>query len=276
MNSPESNEPVLDPEKEPAKEPAVPNNEPPAPTATEAEALEQGWMPEDDWVAAGRDPDEWRNAREFVDRGKLLNELHNVKRQLRQNTEATDVLRAHHNKVYESAYQNAVRQLRAERRDALRDEDFEKADAIEERIEELKEQRQSEKQKETVQRAQPTNEAFVTWKARNQWYEKDQDLKEAADAFGIVYASKNPNATPDEVFKHVEKRVKDTFTAKFGGDRFTAPSPVASVSQRNRPANKSQSVTLTDDERKAMETLVKRGHMTEEEYMKDIKTMRGV
>jgi len=273
-------EEVKEPEvKEPEEvlespEPEV-NDDPPAPSAMELAAREQGWMPQEDWVAAGKDPDEWRSAREFVDRGELLKQLHNVKRTLKQNTEETAVLRAHHQRVYEAAYQNAVKQLRLERRQALADDDFERADEIEEQIDSLKEQRQKEKIEEQPKTQAGPPPEFQEWQARNPWYDNDPELHESADAFGIVYASKNPNASPSEVYAHVEQRIKQVYPHKFQG-RQTAPSPVAGVSGRARPNKPAkETIVLTEDEQKAMQSLVKRGHMTEEAYIRDIKMIRG-
>ncbi|MCI0561995.1 MAG: hypothetical protein MN733_26200, partial [Nitrososphaera sp.] len=49
-----------------------------APTSlnpTEQAAREQGWMSKDEWVAAGKDPEEHRSAREFRERGDFFKRI---------------------------------------------------------------------------------------------------------------------------------------------------------------------------------------------------------
>ena len=39
---------------------------------TQQKAMEQGWKPKEEWEAEGKDPSEWRDAKEYVERGELF------------------------------------------------------------------------------------------------------------------------------------------------------------------------------------------------------------
>ncbi len=120
---------------------------------SEAKALEQGWKPKEEWVAEGGDPDEWRSAREFVDRGELLKQIHNQNRKFKQIEQSFGALKGHHDKVYQKAYDDAVKSLKAERRAAMVDGDLERVEMIEDRLEET--QQEYHKTQAQLQQEQP-------------------------------------------------------------------------------------------------------------------------
>ncbi len=56
-----------------------------APTQSEADratATKRGWLPKDDWVAAGKDPDDWVSHKVFLRNGETYNDMHTLKRKL--------------------------------------------------------------------------------------------------------------------------------------------------------------------------------------------------
>ena len=238
----------------------------------ETKAADQGWKPKEEWVAEGGDPDEWRSAREFVDRGELLKQIHNQNRKLKQIEQGHDALKQHHSTVYEKAYKDAVASLKAQRRAAMIDGDLDAVDIIEEQIEETKAEYQSEQAKIKQQPVRPDPQ-FVAWVDRNTWYETNEDLREFADFKGISYAKKHPGIEPAAVLKHVEEEVKKKFPEEFGVRR-AAPSPVAGVDKTSRKGA-ADSFELTEIEESIMKNLVRSKTMTKEEYIKELKKVRG-
>lgn len=248
-------------------------------TPTEEQALDQGWVPKEDWVKQGGDPDEWRTAKEFVDRGELYKSLHSTKRDLKQTQAALGALQKHHGYVYERAYQQALQDLKREKRQAIRNEDFEKLEDVEDRIETLQTEHQETQTKlvaeqQAAQVAGP-NPVMEQWKERNRWYDNDQDLREFADATGLIYINKNPGVAPAEVLRHVEAKVKRNFPDKFQTKR-AAPNAVAGIDREGKPANKvKDDIFLDDMEMDIMKTFVQSGVMTEAEYKAELKKARG-
>jgi hypothetical protein len=110
------------------------------------------------------------------------------------------------------------------------------------------------------------------------WYQTDEVMTAFADRVGHAFAVKNLNQgfRPEfaDILNHVESRVREKFPSSFGPKR-TAPSVVEGSSTPNRPAPRTPGFELSDMEQKAMKTFVEAGIMTKEEYISDIKKIRG-
>jgi len=248
-------------------------------TPTEQDALAQGWLPKDQWEASGRDADEWRSAKEFKERGEFFRTIHQTKRELKQTQSTLDSLRKHHNFVFDQAYRKAKSELRKERRDAIKQEDFDRLDEIETEMEQLDtefttQQTQMQTDVATAQTAGVPPE-FEEWQNRNGWYNTNQDLRDFADAIGQVYARRNPGIPPLDVLRHVESEVKKKFSDKFG-TRKAAPNAVAAPNRTgvNRKPTTSE-YQLSENEQAIMDDLVRGGVMTKAEYIADLKKVKG-
>ena len=246
------------------------------PSPEEAKASQFGWVPKDEWVAAGNKEEEWRSAREFNDRGELYQSLHSTKRELKQTQATLSALQRHHQFVFEKAHQQALDELKREKRVAMRSEDFETVEALEEEIE--KKQTDFQKEKEALVREQQAAAAvmqphpdFQAWVGRNQWYTSDPEMKEDADAFGVVYMNKNPTAAPADVLRYVESRIRKQYSDKFVTRR-AAPNAVKGVDKSNGAARKvADDFDMTETEREIMKDLVSTGVMTEAQYKAELK-----
>lgn len=240
----------------------------------EEQAIKSGWLPKDEWEASGRNPDEWRSAKEFNERGELFRTMHQYKRELKQNQAALTALQKHHQFVFDQAYRKAKAELKKERREALRSEDFETVDQVEEQIEQLDSeytQQKAELLNTPVQVQGPVE--FDSWRERNAWYDTDEDLRDFADIKGLQYSRKHPGVPPSEVLAHVEEQVKKKFPEKLGLKR-AAPNAVASV-DRTATRTKSNDYKLSEDEEKICNDLVRGGVMTRAEYIKSLKEIKG-
>lgn len=269
-------EPVKEPVKE-AEEPAPEIEETIEANPTEDKAREQGWVSKDEWVDSGKSADEWRSAKEFVDRGELFQSIHTTKRELKQTQSQLTALQRHHQNVFEKARQSALADLKRDRRAALMEQDIEEVEAIEEQIEETTKQFEIEKQQllqsQAATQSGPPPE-FVTWQEKNDWYSRDSELRDIADANGLVYIKRNPDAQPSEVLRYVEQTVRKQFPAKFMTKK-AAVSPTSSADKTLRPAKK-ESFELDEMETEIMKTVVGTGVMTKEQYIADLKKAKGV
>jgi hypothetical protein len=247
-------------------QPSVPELSP-----VEQQASEQGWVPLETWKESGRDETEWRPAKEFVDRGELYKSIHTTKRELKQTQAALTALQRHHQYVFEKAHQQAIRDLRAEKRLAIRNDDIERLEEIETEIETIQDQHQKEvaaiaaTQAQTVPQVAPEFQTFVD---KNQWYLTDKTMRDEADAAGFVYL--NNGGDRAGLFAHVEREMKRKFPEKLGVRR-AAPSAVAGVDRTRGKGPKAEAVNLSAEERQVMMTFVNSGVMTEAEYLKELK-----
>ena len=244
---------------------------------TEVTAREQGWVSKEEWEADGKDGDAWRPAKEFVDRGELYKSIHSTKRELKQTQAALGALQKHHAFVFEKAQKAALEELKREKRVAIKNEDFQKLEEVEEDIEKLTEQQQAEKQEFTKEQqavavqTQGIHPDFQAWQEENTWYTKDEDLREYADFKGIKYTQKNPGVDPRTVLEYVTKEVKKQFPDKFGV-RKAAPNAVLGVNKQNSGNRKVVADDdLTETEMDIMKELVSSGTMTEKQYRAELK-----
>lgn len=238
----------------------------------EQQARDQGWVSKEEWVAAGRPESEHRAAKEFVERGELYKSISSTKRELKQTQAALNALQRHHQYVFEKAYQTAVSDLKAQKRLAMREQDFDAVEAIEQEMEQLTAQHVQEKQALTAQQQQagPPVE-FMEFVERNPWYTVDKDMRDEADAVAVVYI--NNGGDRNQLLQHVEKKMKQKFPEKFGIKR-AAPSAVAGVDRTTR--GKSSDIQLDELEQKIMRDLVNTGEMTEAQYKAELKRAKGI
>lgn len=258
--------------KEEKKEEVI---EEPQYTEVEQEAMDQGWLPKDQWEESGKDPNEWRSAKEFKERGEFFSTIHQLKRDNRSLTAGLDSMKKHHQYVFDQAYRKAQADLRKERRLALKDEDIDRVEELENEMEKLNteygKQKQDLEKIEVQPQAAPELSAFV---GRNPWYETDSELRDEADAVGLVFANRNPGTRPDVILKHVEDTIKKRHPDKFGTKR-AAPNAVAGVDRTRFGRKVESSYSLDETETKIMNDLVRAGVMTKEQYIADLKKIKG-
>jgi hypothetical protein len=242
----------------------------------ELEALDQGWTPKDSWKG---NPDEWRPAKEFVDRGNLFRKIESQKNELHELRKAVSTLAEHNQKVFDAGYKRAMEDLREAKKSAIREGDGEAVVQIEEQMDALSAQYQERKQEltqPTQQQRQP-DPLFMTWLSHNNWYQEDRKLRGYADSVTTEYLSRNPSANLGEVLKAVDKEMREAFPQKFNVRR-EPPSAVEGGSNRSSGSSANRGIResdLNDDERKIMKTLIRSGVITKEKYLEDLQKVRG-
>lgn len=261
-----------------AQEPVVEAAEPSVPelTPVEQQAMTQGWVPLEQWKESGRDETEWRPAKEYVERGELYKSIHSTKKELKQTQAALTALQRHHTLVFQKAHEQALRDLRAEKRLAIRNEDFERVEEIETEIDERKDQFQKEAMQlhaEQVQAQQAVNPEpeFQMWLSRNQWYVTDPSMREEADAAGFIHLNKG--GSKESMLAAVETAIRKKFPEKFG-IRKAAPSAVASVNRTTGKKSSGGNPSINDlpaEMQQVVKRMVDATGMSEAAYIKQLK-----
>lgn len=236
----------------------------------EEEARAQGWRPKDEYEG---DPDKWRPAKEFVERGELFGKIDTMGRELKETKKALRMLQEHHTKVKETEYNRAVSELKALQKRHLEEGN---SDGYLETTELLTDLKAEQKAREAVAQVQPTktDPRFASWMQDNKWYGADAEMREYADVVGLGYASRNPGTDPEDVLKYVTAQVKSRYKDKFQNPNRNKPSVVEGANNTSTP--KKESFELTDDERRVMNTFVRTGVMSKDEYIAQVKAMKGV
>lgn len=253
------------------------NNSPPEAT-TEDLAREQGWRPKEEYEG---DQSKWVSAETFLAKGELIGKIETLGRELKNTKKAMAMLQDHHSKVKEAEFTRAVNFLKQQKKQAYESGDVDKIIEIDEQIANVKE---TQKQQSMLQNQaqQQSNEGphpnFVRWTENNSWYNADVELREAADALGMSYAKVHPDKTPEDVLDYVAKKIKSAYPEKFTNQNRNRPSSVdgAGSSGSNSGRNKADGLDMSEEEIRVMNTFVRQGIMSKEEYIKELKSVKGI
>ncbi len=178
----------------------------------EADALAKGWKPKEEWAG---DPNDWRPAKHWLEKGQMLDTMHSLKQQLK-NTDATVKYLAEHTKKFEELTAKRNLQESEERlRQAVEIGDVAGAQAVTQEIVNLHKQPSS-----SVPSA-PIEPAVQDFYRRNaSWFNEDT----AENAAMTLYAKRrdeeiyrqNPNISPEDEIRMLERDIQNRFPEKFG------------------------------------------------------------
>jgi regulator of replication initiation timing len=259
----------------------------------EVKAIEQGWKPKDEWEG---DPSEWRDAKEFVERGELfdkISDLNNYRKtqekRVSELEKALRVLGEHNKKIAKIEQEKALNRLKSMKADALEDQDHEAVVELDDKIADAKAQIK-ELDNEEVVTDEPTKsepydindpatypEEVVSWLENdaNKWYMENAVARGAMNAAAEAYAKKHyPNGEPDynKVIKHAEQEVRKAMPGLFANPNRQKGSVSEPSGKGVRTKTKTtHSVSeLSDEQRTVMNTYVREGVMTAEEYISQL------
>lgn len=248
--------------------------EPSQPTEIEVRAMNEGWVPQEEWTG---DPDQWRPAKEFLDRGELFKKIEEQKRELRHVRAAIDDLGRHHAQVKAIAYKEALATLRAQKKEALENGDADAVIEIDDRIAETREaQRAAEAEPQTPTQEQtftPPPE-FVRWQARNQWYSTDRAMKVFADDIARELVGRGVN-DPSAILNEVDRQVRKEFPQKFENPKRATAAPVEGNTGAKGRSSARDEVVMSDAEKAIMKRIISTGVITKEKYLEEFKARQG-
>lgn len=248
------------------KEPDAPEAPEVELTPIQAKAIEQGWKPKDQFEGP---EEEFIDAPEFVRRGELFSKIEHQSREMKAMKQALEALRQHNTKIEASAYDRALKDLKAQRKQALREGEVDLVDEIEEKIEEAQTERARIAREAQVPVVQEVDPGFAAWVEKNSWYAKDVAMQAVADRVGLEAARRGlPQA---DVLRKVEEEVRAAFPHKFVNPRSSRPTAVEPASRGGKSVATGADTQLDEVERAIMRKIVKTGVMTEAEYKAQLK-----
>lgn len=250
----------------------------PEASPVEVSARELGWVPKEEYDG---DETRWLDAGEFVRRQPLFERIEKQSRELKEVKRTIAQFAQHHAKVRETEYQRAISDLEAKKVAAFEDGDAKQVVKIDSElrvVEKAKDQFVAEQYAAAASEAQSVHPEFEAWTNRNTWYNTDRGMKAYADAYGADLASKGKadgsRYSPDEVLKHVEKKVREEFPKRFTNQNREKPGAVESSSSRGNGNH--DGFVPTDFERSVAEKFVKQGlYKNTSDYYKELKLLNG-
>lgn len=234
----------------------------------EEKAMAEGWVPQDQWDG---DPDQWRPAKEFLDRGELFKKIEDQNRTIKEFKRALDDMKQHHSKVREVEYQRALQALKNQKREALEQGDADAVIRLDDQIDLVKEEQTKLRTQPQVENVE-VNPELAAWIDKNKWYETDRAMKAYADELGRELALRG-GRQPSDILREVERLVKEEFPHKFRNPNRDRPGAVEGSSGKGSKSK--DDFVLSDEEKRIMERFVRTGALTKEQYIADLKATRG-
>jgi hypothetical protein len=188
-------------------ETVVVDQEEAAPEASQDEltAREGGWLPREEWVEAGNDASKWKTPELFNEFGSLEKRIGQMDRAIgrykedrKKTDEAIKKLAEHTVKQVQMQRELVLKDLKLKRREALRENDHETAEAIEDEMDKVKDQAREDAvaaTDEVTTTKTETKQVSVEvdeWLADsgNAWYKTQPELKQEADSYFDYLMSK--------------------------------------------------------------------------------------
>lgn len=235
---------------------------------TEDKARKMGWVPKDEFRG---DPEKWRPADEFVERGENMVPLlrSQVKRQDKEIAELKQTMQQfaeYHTKTEQRAYERALAELKAERAKAIAAGDGAAFARVDDEIEDLRKDMESKQPAKKPQADQIPEQEFNEWLSRNQWA-NDRALQVVGKGIGEALVAEGETARGVELLELVTKEVKKRYPEKFENPRRQAASFVEGAGAAPRKGGKTYA-DLPAEAKKACDDFTKQKLLTREQYVK--------
>jgi hypothetical protein len=239
-------------------------------TALEQEALSHGWKPESEFDASSGK--EFRSAKEFMQLKPLYDKIDEQHKEVKNLKRGLEAFGKHYNKVEQAAYERAMNELKSARTQALEEGDLVRAEAIRD---EMDEKRAEATRKPVVEEVQVDRSAEMnSWKQKNDWYEKDEDMTAYADGVGNKLLAQGKE--PTEILAEVARRTRAAFPHKFRNPNKDSAPIVGGGSSKGKSGG-SDTAFMSPTEVRIMESLIKSGApITREVYINDLKKSKGL
>ena len=197
-----------------------------------AEARNDGWRPLEEFKG---DPKKWVSAEIFVQRGREINpilrksnarlqaEIDSLKHTLADTNSSLQKVHEYNAKIEQRAYERAVINLRAERKQALVEQDMDTVAEIDDKLDELKENKPTPPVQAQEQIPAQVDPALSSWMAENRtWFNtENQDMVDHANGVGIRLRRENPALMGVAFLDTIKQEVERAFPEKFGSKRGT-------------------------------------------------------
>ena len=192
--------------------------------SAEDRAASLGWVPRDEWRG---DPERWTDAEAFIAKGEQVLPI------LRENNKRLEQKVANLEKFMHEAIEHKVRErehvwkekhdaLKAEKKEALENADYDRVVEIDEDIDQLK----AVKKAHAAAPQQPPPEVVSFLERNKSWFGNDADMTADARMFSDQYRRTNPDKSVAEELAYVEKKMKKDYPEHFQAHKSGTPPAV--------------------------------------------------
>lgn len=213
-------------------------------------ALSKGWVTKDKFVG---DQDDWRPAKEWIDRGELLDTIHSLKRSLKEQGDSLTHLSEMNKKVAEVTRERTIAELENRHKMAVEVGDIEGAQkAIKDIL-----KASNDLPIPTAAQAPQVDPAVHNFVSKHSaWFNDNSAENSAMKAFAIKRDAEImgsvPGMTPAESLQRVEAELKQVFPKKFTAAPTHAALPPSPAPKKSKEISESQ---LPDFHKKMIKNL---------------------
>ena len=255
----------------------------------EALARRRGWVPKEEFTG---DSSKWVDADTFVERGNnfsknLQKELSAVKAELANFKGTAEAFKKFHAEAMKGKQQeldSALKQLKSQHREAIRDGDDDAADALEGRMDVIRKDKEALQKeldnppdapgakKDPDPKDAPPEAAknLAEWVADgNEWFNSDIPMQKYALAIAEDLVSKGETLRGRPFLDKVAKQVRADFPHKFSNPNRQREGSAESGQQSVKTGPGRTAKDLPEEDRALMKEFVKAGWITEEKFLKD-------
>lgn len=246
------------------------------------EAKAQGWVEQDQYRG---NPKEWVDAKSFVERGRQINpilrkhnkelmkELDIAKKQAQEAIDAAKEFREFQKEAFEhkkKELESQINQLKVAKREAISQGDGDRAVALDDAIDDLRDEKANLKQPTEPKKEEPIagiDPELQSWMERNVWYGQEDEDTELTNALAATIRRKNPTLVGRSFLDELDKRLEERNVVK---KRNRPTSPVEGVVSE-KPVysqGKNKFSDLPEEAKAAYERFKKQGlFKSQEEYL---------
>jgi hypothetical protein len=254
------------------------------------EAESQGWVHKERF--RGNESD-WVDADTFVKRGReilpilrknnenLIKDLQATKDQLKEFREAAEEFKKFQRDSYErkaQEYESQIQGIKESRAQAISDGDGQKVNALDDALdqakENFKEAKQSVKDVVSAKDPEPTPEAIdpglQAWLDRNTWFGQDKRLTGMVNGIGESLRLEFPLLKGQAFLDKLDEVLAEEFPNKFGKKQSPSSRVESGSGRQSRSGGNAQSYdNLPPEAKSACDRFVKQKLMTREQYVAD-------
>ena len=254
------------------------------------EAESQGWVPkerfrgnESDWVDADTFVKRCREILPILRKNNenLIKDLQATKDQLKEFREAAEEFKKFQRESYErkaQEYEGQIREIKESRAQAISDGDGQKVNALDDALdqakENFKEAKQSVKDVVSAKDPEPTPEAIdpnlQAWLDRNTWFGQDKRLTAVVNGVGESLRLELPLLKGQAFLDKLDEVLAEEFPNKFGKKQSPSSRVESGSGRQSRSGGNAQSYdNLPSEAKSACDRFVKQKLMTREQYVAD-------
>ena len=251
----------------------------------EKNARHFGWVSKEEFRG---NPEDWVDAETFEKRGKEINPIlrsnnERLKKELQEATSKHDKEIAELRSAAEEfknfqkdsfekkqkQLQEELLSLKSQRKEAMRENDVDLVEEIEDRIDAVKEEsaRKPESKPEAKAETVILDPSLSDWMSKNEWFGVDVENTEIVNALGASIRRQFPTLQGKDFLAKLDERIEDRLPELRGNKNQDRSLVDSSPTRGNNTPKKKSYDNLPSDAKAACDKYVKQKLMTKEEYV---------